>query len=332
VQLGAEADPEIVYASAAVSNGRIFVVSTEAIYCIGPKQSSRIAAETKPASRAVSKGPAAWVQVYPAEAVMKPGDTARFRARLFDDRGEFVAERAATWSLENLHGNMSPDGSFTAASENAGQAGLIRGAVGEVSGTAHVRVIPPLPWAEDFESIPVKKAPPYWINVTGKSEVREMEGSKVLVKLAAKSFTKRARAYLGPSGLSNYTVEVDARTTERRRRMGDAGVVAQRYSLILFGNHQRLELQSWQPETARTVTTPFPWKADTWYRLKLRVEPTAGGKVRVLGKVWPRGETEPQAWSIQRVDPIPNLRGSPGLYADAISEVFFDNLKVNPNP
>ena len=34
--------------------------------------------------------------------------------------------------------------------------------------------------------------------------------------------------------------------------MADVGIVAQRYELVLFGNHQRLELQPWQPETART--------------------------------------------------------------------------------
>ena len=40
---------------------------------------------------------------------------------------------------------------------------------------------------------------------------------------------------------------------ERRRQLGDVGIVAQRYELVLFGSHQRLELQPWQPETERTV-------------------------------------------------------------------------------
>ena len=34
--------------------------------------------------------------------------------------------------------------------------------------------------------------------------------------------------------------------------MSDVGIVAQRYELVLFGNHQRLELQPWQPEMQRT--------------------------------------------------------------------------------
>jgi hypothetical protein len=47
------------------------------------------------------------------------------------------------------------------------------------------------------------------------------------------------------------------------------------------------------------------------------------------GKVWPRGETEPDEWMVERRDSLPNLNGSVGLYADAQPvEVFFDNLEV----
>ena len=54
--------------------------------------------------------------------------------------------------------------------------------------------------------------------------------------------------------------------------MGDAGVVAQRYELVLLGNIQRIELHYWQIEEKRTVRKPFAWKPETWYRLRLRVE------------------------------------------------------------
>ena len=62
--------------------------------------------------------------------------------------------------------------------------------------------------------------------------------------------------------------------------MGDVGITAQRYSLVLYGNSQRLKLEPWEPETRRTVTVPFAWKPDTWYRLKLRVENLPNGQVR----------------------------------------------------
>jgi hypothetical protein len=158
-----------------------------------------------------------------------------------------------------------------------------------------------------------------------------MDGNKVLVKKADQPIFKRARAFFGPTSWSNYTIEADVRATEKRRQSGDAGVVAQRYALVLFGNHQRLELESWQPETERTVKIPFAWKADTWYRMKLQVENLPDGKVRARGKAWPVGEAEPAQWLIEKIDPIPNRQGSPGIYADAPFEVFFDNVKVVSN-
>jgi len=328
--LGTAAAPEAIIGSVAVSRGRIFLASTEALYCIGKKSS---AAPPPPAPREAppAEGAVAHVQVIPTELILKPGETARFRARLFDGHGRFLREDRAAWSLDRLRGQVTAEGAFTALADAAGQAGLVKAAVGNVAGSARVRVIPALPWSENFESFAVNSAPTHWINTTGKFVVREMEGNKVLVKLADNPFTKRARAFLGPNDWADYTVEVDVLASEKRRQMGDAGVVAQRYSLVLFGNHQRLELQSWQPETARTVTAPFPWKANTWYRVKLRVENQPDGKVRARGKAWPAAEPEPTAWMIERLDSLPNRQGSPGLYADAPFEIFFDNLKVAYN-
>jgi hypothetical protein len=124
---------------------------------------------------------------------------------------------------------------------------------------------------------------------------------------------------------------------ERRRLMGDIGVVAQRYELVMFGNHQELHLQPWQPETARTVKTAFKFDKDVWYTMKLEVQTLDGSKVRARGKVWPKGQPEPQAWTIERVDPIGSHKGSPGIYADAPSrvgggsELYYDNIKVYKN-
>ena len=98
---------------------------------------------------------------------------------------------------------------------------------------------------------------------------------------------------------------------EQRRQMGDVGVVAQRYQLVLFGNAQKLELQSWQPETARTVHQNFAWKPATWYRLKLRVDKD-GSSVRARGKAWLASDPEPEAWMLERVDPHPQPAWQPG--------------------
>jgi hypothetical protein len=65
--------------------------------------------------------------------------------------------------------------------------------------------------------------------------------------------------------------------------------------------------------------------------MKLRVEP-GDGQVKVLGKLWPRGEEEPEAWTVEMVDKSPNLFGSPGLFGKTeTAELFVDNIKVFAN-
>jgi hypothetical protein len=136
---------------------------------------------------------------------------------------------------------------------------------------------------------------------------------------------------MGPSDMSNYTVEADVKVQTQRRQMGDAGVVAQRYALVLYGNSQKIELESWQPEIARTVRAPFEWKPNTWYHLKLEVQNMPDGTVRARGKAWPTGQPEPAAWTLEKMDTMGNKQGSPGIYADATFEVYFDNVKVTSN-
>jgi outer membrane protein assembly factor BamB len=323
---------EQIIASVAISRGRIYLVSTKNIYCIGRKTPSpALPTVNEMAEKAPANAAVAHVQVVPADLLMKPGETAQFKVRLFDDHGRFIrAEQHAAWSLDGLKGAAQNE-QFTAAADAGVQAGMVRATVGGVTGVSRVRVIPPPPIGENFESVPVGSVPKYWISTAGKYIVREMEGNKVLVKNPEPQIFKRARAYSGSADWSNYTVEADVRAVEKRRQMGDAGVVAQRYELALFGNSQRIELQSWQIEPTRTVKKSFAWKPDTWYRLKLEVENLPGGHVRARGKAWPASEPEPAEWIIERIDPLGNRQGSPGIYADAPNEIFFDNVKVTPN-
>jgi hypothetical protein len=109
------------------------------------------------------------------------------------------------------------------------------------------------------------------------------------------------------------------------------GVTAQRYSLVLYGNDQQVKIEPWEPETHRSAVVPFEWKADTWYHLKLRVENLPDGKVRARGKVWPTGQPEPAAWTIEKVEAIGNKKGAPGFFIDSEFGAYIDNIKVTPN-
>ncbi|MFQ5792224.1 MAG: PQQ-binding-like beta-propeller repeat protein, partial [Acidobacteriota bacterium] len=330
--LGTGEMPEEITASVAVARRRVYLVSREALYAIGKKEVEQPATtpDEGPEASYARPGPATHVQVTPTELTLTPGESVQLQVRLFDEAGRLVGEGQPSWSLEGLQGNIDETGRFTASPAAAAHGGRVVATVESLSGTARVRIVPPLPWKEDFESLG-NTIPRHWISATGKFKLGEVDGNPVLVKLSDNPFLRRARVYMGPSDWSDYTVSVDIRATEKRRQMGNAGVLAQRYALVLFGNHQRLELHSWQPETARTVRTPFDWKADTWYRVKLQVENLPSGSARARGKAWLRSEPEPSEWTLERIDPIPNRQGSPGIYADAPSDIYFDNLEVTAN-
>lgn len=322
-------DLEPILASAAISNGIVYFVSQKAIYAFGKRN---VTPAPKAATDAPAPGAPAYALVSPTELALKPGESVQLRVRLYDANANFVREEAsASFTLDGFKGSVDGSGKFTAAADSRGEAGLIKATVAGITGTARARVLPLIPVSENFDAFQPGAPPRHWINTTGKYEVRAMESNKVLAKLADNPFTKRARSFFGQHTEHDFTIEADVMASEKRRRMGDAGVVAQRYQLVLFGNHQRIELQPWQPETTRTMAQKFAWKKDTWYRLKLRVESLPEGKTKAQGKVWAVGESEPADWMIERVDPIGNRQGAPGVYADAPFEVYFDNIKVTAN-
>lgn len=337
-QLGTEDEPEIIYASVAVSNGRVFLVSDTAVYAIGKQKQLPKPEPIRKGVRTVigvSDDKVSHVQIVPTELILKSGDKVKFHVRLFNDKGEFIREDKTTFALDGLKGTISETGEYTASTEQISQAGQVTATVNGIKGAARVRVFPDkLPLSENFDSIAVNSLPAHWVNTALKYTVREVNGNKVLVKLTeGSSLLSRARAYMGANWYSNYTIEADVLATEKRRSMGDAGVIAQRYWLVLMGNKQEIELTPWQPETERAVKVPFAWKKDTWYRMKLQVENLPNGKVLARGKVWAVGEQEPTAWMIERVDPIGNRQGSPGIFGNASqqAEIYFDNINVTPN-
>jgi hypothetical protein len=329
----AEGTPEPILAGAAVSRGRVFFVSSDAIYAFGPKtaKSTTGVAVDEPVEK--GEGAAAWLQVSPTELVLKPGQSIKLHAKSFDAKGRLLREETgAAWTLQGLKGTVAPDGTFTVANEATDQAGTIKATVGTLNAEARARVARALPWTETFDAYADGSAPPGWINMTaGKFSVVALDGQKVLQKAPDNTIFKRIRAFVGPVDLSNYTIEADVRGTTRRRQMTDIGVTAQRYSLVLYGNAQELKIEPWEPETKRSVHVAYAWKPDTWYHLKLRVENMPDGKVRARGKAWPTGETEPAAWAVEMIDPNGNHKGAPGLFVDAEFGAYVDNLKLMAN-
>jgi outer membrane protein assembly factor BamB len=331
--LGTVQAPEPIVASPIVADGRVYVTSMEATYAIG----KRVRAPGAQGAQRAQSAPCAQcapavVQVFPYESIVSPGQTVALKARLFDAKGNFIREEpAAQWSVDQLSGAVDPKGVYAAAAQGS-SAGYVKATVGGISGTARVRVVEPLPWAFDFDAATAEAPPVWWTGAPGKVFQRTVEGAgKVLMRPRDDTVGRRAKVFLGQPTMTGYTVESDVRGREQRRQRGDVGLINERYGLVLFGNGQKLELHPWQAADEMTVRVPFAWDADKWYRMKLRVDQLPDGSARVRGKVWPSADPEPAPWTIEKVDKIPHKMGSPGLYADGISEIYFDNVKVYRN-
>jgi len=322
-----------VFAGAAISRGRIFFVSTGGVYAIGAKTATKPTGLTVDAPAVKGEGDATYIRVSPTELVLKPGQAIKLHADAFDKLGRLIGPApGVTWTLNGLKGAVAADGTFTPDPGTLEQAGTIKATAGSISGEGRARVVRPLPWTETFDSFAENTSPPGWIIVgTAKTAVGTVDGEKALYKAPDNTIFKRYRAFVGSVDEANYTIEADVRGTTRRRQMSDLGVTAQRYSLVMYGNAQALKIEAWEPETHRAAQVPFEWKADTWYHLKLRVENMPDGKVRARGKVWPTGQAEPDAWMVEKIDPIGNHKGAPGFFIDAEFGAYIDNIKVTKN-
>ena len=244
--------------------------------------------------------------------------------------------------IGNLYGDLSNDGTYQApADANALLGGAVVAKVGDVTGTARVRVVPPFPWRMGFTNAAKDRPPLTWIGAGGKFAVQDQGGEKLLTKLTNIDLYARARTYLGTSDMHDYTIQadvkVDAKRAAGRWQIPDVGVINSRYALMLYGNHQRVELHAWQPSIpyATHQTIDYPWEPEKWYRLKLRVD-QQDGKALVQGKVWPRDGQEPAEWTLRLEDPSPNPNGSPGVFGNSLvspfpSFVYYDNILVADN-
>lgn len=164
---------------------------------------------------------------------------------------------------------------------------------------------------------------------------RKVDGNGVMVKIKTIPKGARSQGWMGHIEGTNYTIQADILGAKKNNKMPDIGLAAQRYTLDMQGANQKLQLRTWPTQLRMAKTVPFTWESNKWYTMKLEasVVEKDGKKQAVLkGKVWLRGEKEPDAWQVEAIDDSPNVIGSPGVFANAIdAEVFYDNLEVTKN-
>jgi len=74
----------------------------------------------------------------------------------------------------------------------------------------------------------------------------------------------------------------------------------------------------------------FAVEPDVWYHARLQVD-VDGDAGTVLGKVWKRDEPEPAGWTVTLEDPTVVKEGSPGIYGDSPTDIYYDNVTVKGN-
>lgn len=337
---------EEIHGSMIASHGRLYLPTINAMYCIGIKDAQPTATErpAAPKEKELTDKTPAQVQVFPAEALIRPGEKIQYSVRLYNAAGQRLEDpKEVKFTVDN-GGEIDASGNFTAASEPKHVGAYITAVVGELSGKSRLRIVPPLPWKFNFDEVALDTPNPVtgvlegeppisWIGVRYRHKVRSVDGNNGMVKVTTIPKGTRSQSWMGQTDLHDYTVQAEVRGATRNGKMPDIGLIAQRYTFDLMGNGQKLQIRSWTAllEHRFAVTMPFAWEPNVTYVLKFRAE-TDGPKARLMGKCWKKGEAEPAEWTISGTDDVGNVTGSPGLFGNATdAEITYDEITVTPN-
>lgn len=192
----------------------------------------------------------------------------------------------------------------------------------------------PTNWNVVEEPTPFSYPPLWWNSARFRFEVRQAPGeggTKAFCKTIDNKLFQRGQVFIGSPEMKNYTIEADVLTEGNKRKMSEVGVINQRYIVVLKGNYQQIEVNSNQERLK--VSAPFPISPNTWYRVKARVDVAKDGSGVVRAKAWKKGDTEPEAWTIEVPHKTAHPNGSPGLFGFSPQEqrAWIDNITVTPN-
>lgn len=325
------------------ADGRLYVPTSAALYCLASSDDEASEAQAKFSSirEPATDTQPAHLQVVPYDVLLAPGEAVSYTARLYNANGEFI--KSVVPNDANLQisgpGGLSRN-TYSANLEAGHECALITCKLGSLTGTARVRIVPPLPWKFDFNS--GGKVPLTWVGGRVRWVPRAVEGEGIAVKRSVlptprdpnNKLGTRSRMWMGPIDMSNYTMQADfaLQKDAATQKMPDFGLINSRYTMTARSSNKELRIYSWSPHDYRTyASVPFDPTPGKWYTMKLRVDPQ-GETAMVRGKLWVRGEGEPSDWTVEIVDESPNLMGSPGLYGNAQeAEIYLDNVSVVAN-
>ncbi|MEQ8838093.1 MAG: PQQ-binding-like beta-propeller repeat protein, partial [Lacipirellulaceae bacterium] len=166
-----------------IAEGRIYLPTSDSLYCISDgKEASYDPLPELPQEDPITDKTPAVVQVIPYDALLKPGESLTYTVRTYNAAGQFLGEangEEASFTVSGP-GEIDASGNFMASTSAHHTAALIKCKVGDVEGTARVRIIPPLPWEFDFES--GDKMPLSWVGGRVRYVPEEVDGERVAFK------------------------------------------------------------------------------------------------------------------------------------------------------
>lgn len=345
--------------TAAAWNGKIYIHTTGKLYCFGNKRGGVLASAIKPAliTKTQPQPKAVKLMLKPSEFLLKPGDSVKPMPTAIDrfgnptpvqDHSKVLLESwiPPTAKVKVRLNAELQGGAIVAAQSNEPSAGAYLARGDSVAGTTRGRVLPAPPYAFDFDAfklnetdatdnVPYAHPPLPWIGARMKWQVRDDPTdpkNKVLAKTLDRVLFQRSMIFMGHADDTGYTVQADIMSDGNRRGGSVVGVICQRYLIVLDANKNVIEISS-NPNRLQ-VSEPFKFATKTWYTIKAQVVPNEDGSGTVYGKAWPRGEEEPEDWSISVKVPNVHTQGSPGIYGfspQSRHRVYVDNVKVEPN-
>ncbi|MFV1964141.1 MAG: PQQ-binding-like beta-propeller repeat protein [Pirellulaceae bacterium] len=318
-----------IYASPAIADGKIFLVTRDRTICLGVADKEPAIDPTPKLPEETSPGDdIARIHLVPYETCLMGDGNITYELQAFDKTGHLIKTlKPKLEPQDDLPAVRVEGATLVVEQDPRHRAGHLIARLGDLTATARVRAFPPLPWKFDFEGDPATQPPPGWINGAVKLKPTEIDGTTAVKH--GKAVVGRPSSYLwiGPSEMKDYTIQADVLMKEDARRLPNTGITAQRYNLFLKGNYLKLAVQSWPPHKRMAKEVRFRADPDIWYTLRLRVDVEEDG-AHVRGKAWKRGTDEPVEWTIDAIDPHPNTHGSPGLYIYALADSYYDNIIV----
>ena len=230
-------------AAPAAAHGRVFVQSKKKLYCFGkdlpaPAFVTNRIEELKHFSQDALSSDAVSLQVVPfLNSALRLVRLKKFEVYALDARGkrierfnnEGAESKKLTWEKwipptakvkSEVDASLNKQGILTAELNAELSAGAIRVTDGNLFGITRGRVLPELPYSEDFEqgfslsnkssdAISFSYAPLSWLGARMRWQIQDFDGNMVAGNTLDRVLFQRAINFIGHKDLSNYTAQAE---------------------------------------------------------------------------------------------------------------------------